>query len=75
MVYTKQLANGDRAVALFNETGATATISTTAAKAGLGSAVSYTLKDLWSKATRTTSGAISASVPSHGTVLYRVSAN
>ncbi|OLB76530.1 MAG: alpha-galactosidase [Actinobacteria bacterium 13_2_20CM_2_71_6] len=75
VVYTKQLANGDRAVALFNETGATATISTTAAKAGLGSAVSYTLKDLWSKATRTTSGAISASVPSHGTVLYRVSAN
>ncbi|OLE20997.1 MAG: alpha-galactosidase [Actinobacteria bacterium 13_1_20CM_3_71_11] len=75
VVFTKQLANGDRAVALFNETGGTRTISTTAAKAGLKSASSYTLKDLWSKATRTTSGAISASVPSHGTVIFRVSAN
>jgi alpha-galactosidase len=75
VVYTKQLANGDRAVALFNETGATATISTTAAKVGLRAASSYTLKDLWSKASRTTAGTISASVPSHGTVLYRVSAS
>jgi alpha-galactosidase len=75
VVFTKQLANGDRAVALFNETGGTATISTTAAKAGLRAAGSYTLTDLWSKATRTTSGAISASVPSHGTVLFRVHAN
>ena len=75
VVFTKQLANGDRAVALFNETGGTATISTTAAKAGLRAAGSYTLTDLWSKATRTTSGAISASVPSHGTVIFRVHAN
>src|SRR5439155_13222910 len=74
VVYSRQLANGDRAVALFNETGATATISTTAAAVGLPNASSYTLKDLWSKATRTTSGTISASVPTHGTVLYRVSA-
>src|SRR5207248_4982060 len=34
---------------------------------------SYTLKDLWTKSTRTTTGSISASVPSHATVLYRVS--
>jgi alpha-galactosidase len=73
VVYSKVLANGDRAVALSNETGATATIATTAAATGIGGAPSYTLKDLWSKATRTTTGAISASVPSHATVLYRVS--
>jgi alpha-galactosidase len=72
-VYSRQLANGDRAVALFNESGATATISTSASQVGLGAASSYTLKDLWSKATRTTTGAISASVPSHATVMYRVS--
>jgi hypothetical protein len=59
-------------VALVNESGSTATVSTTASAVGLGSASSYTLRDLWAKTSRTTSGAISASVPSHGTVLYRV---
>jgi alpha-galactosidase len=72
-VLTKPLENGDVAVALFNETGATATISTTASAAGLGNASSYQLKDLWSKATTTTGGTISASVPAHATVVYRVS--
>ncbi|WP_374117358.1 carbohydrate-binding protein [Streptomyces sp. RKAG293] len=72
-VYSKQLADGDRAVALLNETGATATVSTTASAIGLGGSPSYTLKDLWSKATRSTTGAISAAVPSHATVVYRVS--
>ncbi len=75
VVFSKPLANGDRAVALFNETGATHTISTTAAKAGLKAAASYRLTDLWSKASRTTTGTISASVPSHGTVIFRVHAN
>jgi alpha-galactosidase len=73
VVYSKVLANGDRAVALSNETAATATISTSASATGIGSASSYTLKDLWSKATRTTTGSISASVPAHATVLYRLS--
>jgi alpha-galactosidase len=72
VVYSKVLANGDRAVALSNETTATATISTTASATGIGSAPSYTLKDLWSKAVRSTTGTISASVPPHATVLYRV---
>ncbi|GAB3159334.1 carbohydrate-binding protein [Amycolatopsis stemonae] len=73
VVYSKVLADGDRAVALSNETAATATISTTAAATGIGAASSYTLKDLWSKASRVSTGAISASVPAHATVLYRVS--
>jgi alpha-galactosidase len=71
-VLTKPLANGDVSVALFNETGSTATISTTAAAVGKTGASSYTLTDLWSGGTSTTSGAISASVPAHGTVMYRV---
>ncbi|MGC9670748.1 glycoside hydrolase family 27 protein [Planosporangium sp. 12N6] len=71
-VYSKQLANGDRAVALFNESDSGTTISTSAAEIGLGGSSSYTLKDLWSTSSRTTSGTIRASVPSHGTVLYRV---
>src|SRR4051794_24792858 len=71
-VMAKPLANGDVSVALFNETGSTATISTTAAAIGKTGASSYALTDLWSGASSTTSGTISASVPAHGTVMYRV---
>jgi alpha-galactosidase len=73
VVYSKVLANGDRAIALSNETTTTATIGTSASAIGLGGSSSYTLKDLWSKSTRSTTGAISASVPGHATVMYRVS--
>jgi len=72
-VLTKPLDNGDVAVALFNETGTSAQISTTAAAAGLGNAPSYSLRDLWTKAVTSTTGAIAATVPAHATVVYRVS--
>ncbi|GAA2748744.1 hypothetical protein GCM10010440_50330 [Kitasatospora cinereorecta] len=72
VVMSKPLADGSRAVTLTNETTAAKTVSTTATAAGIGGAPSYTLKDLWSKATTTTTGAISATVPAHGTVMYRV---
>jgi len=60
-------------VALFNETGSTATISTTAAAIGKTGASSYTLDNLWTGATSVTTGQISASVPARGTVMFRVS--
>jgi alpha-galactosidase len=62
------------AVALFNESGSTATISTTASAIGIAQASSYQLTDLWSKKVTTTTSKIGASVPSHGTVLFRVHA-
>jgi alpha-galactosidase len=72
-VLAKPLANGDVAVALFNENSAAATISTTTAAIGKTGSSSYTLTDLWTGATSiNTSGVISASVPGHGTVMYRV---
>jgi alpha-galactosidase len=71
-VLAKRLANGDVAVALFNQGSATTTISTTAAAVGK-SGTSFTLRDAWTDATSTSSGAISASVPGHGTAVYRVS--
>ncbi|MET7806472.1 glycoside hydrolase family 27 protein [Micromonospora chersina] len=71
-VLAKPLANGDVAVALFNQGSATTTISTTAAAVGK-TGTSFTLLDAWTNATSTTGGAISASVPAHGTVVYRVS--
>jgi alpha-galactosidase len=72
-VISKPLSNGDYAVALFNNNTSAQTISTTASAIGIGASSSYNLKDLWSKSTRTTTGAISVSVPAHGTVIYRVS--
>ncbi|HEX6451467.1 MAG TPA: fibronectin type III-like domain-contianing protein [Trebonia sp.] len=71
-VLTKPLANGDRAVVLFNSTDATATISTTAAQVGLGAAPSYTLTDLWQGGTSDTTGAIGGTVPAHGVLMYDV---
>ncbi|AGL16775.1 alpha-galactosidase [Actinoplanes sp. N902-109] len=71
-VLAKRLADDDVAVALFNQSGSTRTISTTAAAIGK-SGSSFTLTDAWTGAATTTSGTISASVPAHATVVYRVS--
>jgi alpha-galactosidase len=71
-VLTRPLSNGDFAVALFNENASTQTITTNPSEAGLPASSSYRLVDLWSKAVTTTSGTISASVPAHGTVVFRV---
>jgi alpha-galactosidase len=71
-VLAKRLSNGDVAVALLNQGGTTTTVTTTAtaiSKTG----TSFTLRDAWTNATTTTTGSISASVPAHGTVVYRVS--
>ncbi|MBF9072069.1 NEW3 domain-containing protein [Streptacidiphilus fuscans] len=73
-VLAKPLANGDRAVALFNSSDAAQTISVAAKTAGLPSAKAYRLTDLVTKKVTETTGAISADVPPHATVLYRVAA-
>jgi alpha-galactosidase len=72
-VFNKPLANGDRAVALYNSTDSPVRVSTTAAQIGLKKAHDYQLFDLWSKAKTETAGTISTTVPAHGTVIYRVS--
>ncbi|WP_412538404.1 ricin-type beta-trefoil lectin domain protein [Longispora sp. K20-0274] len=72
-ILARQLANGDRAVALFNRGGSSATISTTTATVGLpgGTGCTYAVKDLWTG--QTSSGTtISATVPAHGTAMFRV---
>ncbi|WP_394830650.1 NPCBM/NEW2 domain-containing protein [Pendulispora rubella] len=71
-VIVKPLSNGDRAVALFNETDAPATISTSAAEIGLAHEVAYKIRDLWSHSTKETAGAITASVAAHGTAIFRI---
>ncbi|ONI80741.1 alpha-galactosidase [Saccharothrix sp. ALI-22-I] len=71
-VFAKPLSDGSVAVGLFNRGSGTATVSTTAAQIGL-SGGSFSLTDLWTGGTSTTSGAISASVPAHGVAAFRVS--
>ena len=70
---TKPLQNGDRAVVLFNSTNTAAAIATTATAAGMPTARAYRLQDLWSGLVTETGGRISAFVPAHGVVMYRVS--
>lgn len=74
-VVAKEMKDGSRVVALFNETGSAQRISTTAAAAGLPAADAYTVRDLWAHTTRNTAGGLSATVPAHGTVMLRVAAD
>ncbi|WP_199812424.1 NPCBM/NEW2 domain-containing protein [Streptomyces sp. NRRL S-337] len=71
----KQLAGGERAVALFNETDRPQRIATTARALGLPQAAGYRLRDLWQHRDTHTTGAIAATVPAHGTTVYRVAAD
>src|SRR4051812_4711353 len=73
-VFAKPLDGGDVAIALFNETTSSAAIGTTAAAAGLPKAAGYTARDLWTHRDLQTAGRISAVVPPHATVVYRVRA-
>ncbi|GGS08354.1 alpha-galactosidase [Streptomyces aureoverticillatus] len=74
-VVAKEMKDGSRAVALFNETGSAKTISTTARAVGLPAADGYTLRDLWKHESYNVADTISATVPAHGTVLVRVTAD
>ncbi|MGY3205320.1 NPCBM/NEW2 domain-containing protein [Streptomyces sp. TE5632] len=71
-VVVKELADGSRAVALFNESDRPQRISTTARTVGLPHAAGYRVRDLWEHRSTHTAGEISATVPGHGTVLVRV---
>jgi len=71
-ILVKPLANGDRAVVLFNETDLPQRIATTATEVGLRSAGGYAVRDLWAHTDRHTAGTIAATVPAHGTAMFRV---
>ncbi|MFF7640041.1 NPCBM/NEW2 domain-containing protein [Streptomyces canus] len=74
-VVAKEMKDGSRTVALFNESSSPQHIATTAAAVGLPDADAYTLRDLWQHRSYNTAGTISATVPAHGTVLVRVAAD
>jgi alpha-galactosidase len=68
--WIKPLEHGKYAVALLNIGDSTLTISTSASAIGIPSASSYNLANVWAGGTSSTSGAISASVPSDSTVVF-----
>jgi len=73
-VLAKRLANGDVAVVLYNKGDVAKKIETTSELLGLGRHASVTLKDLVSKTVTTARGKFGATVPAHGSVMFRVSA-
>src|SRR2546430_4850151 len=73
-VFAKPLANGDTAVALFNETSSAATISTTASAPGLPDRGAYVMRDLWQHTATETAGRIAAGRPPRRTAPCRAAA-
>jgi alpha-galactosidase len=70
-VLARPLAGGDRAVAVLNRGSAARTITVPLTGIGLpGCAV--TAKDLWTGAASAVSGSLSATVPAHGTAVWRL---
>ncbi|TCO46710.1 alpha-galactosidase [Actinocrispum wychmicini] len=72
-VLVKPLQNGDKAVLLFNEGDTPNRITTTTAEIGLPRAGAYKIRDLWAHTDRHTAGTIAATLPPHGSAMFRVS--
>ena len=73
-IYSRPLKNGDLAVAMFNRGAAAADLSVKFADLGVAGK-KLTARDLWKHEAVTLSGdSYSASVPSHGVVMLRVTA-
>lgn len=72
-VWVRPLKGGDRAVVLFNRSSDAKTMSVDWETLQMPVAMKATVTDLWSKAvTKKVTGKYSASVPSHGAVMIRV---
>ena len=72
-VWSKQLADGGRAVALVNRGAAAAKMSVAWREIGYPDALSASVRDLWAKKDAgKISGEYSAEVPSHGVVMVTV---
>jgi alpha-galactosidase len=72
-VWSKQLADGGRAVALLNRSDKAATISTDWRTIGYTATLSAAVRDLWAhKDLAQHTGSVSAEVPSHAVVMVRI---
>jgi Alpha galactosidase A/NPCBM-associated, NEW3 domain of alpha-galactosidase/Alpha galactosidase C-terminal beta sandwich domain/Carbohydrate binding module (family 35) len=73
-IFAKTEKAGDVAAGLFNTSGSTETITTSAAALGLPAGTDYTINNLWTHKTTETTGTISEAVPSDGVALLKVTA-
>jgi len=72
-VFAKKEPNGDAIVGLFNTGAKSEEVSVPISTVGISENKSgYSLHELWTGETKKTNSTISAVVPSHGVVLYRV---
>jgi alpha-galactosidase len=72
-VWSKQLADGGRAVALLNRSASEADIAVSWTEIGYPDTLAASVRDTWAKKDLgSLKGKVSASVPSHGVVLLRI---
>jgi alpha-galactosidase len=72
-VWSKQLSDGTRAVALLNRGNGDMEVSVAWQEIGYPASLKASVRDLWSgKASENTEGKYSASVPGHGAVVVRI---
>jgi alpha-galactosidase len=72
-IWSRQLQDGGRAVALFNRGAAAAKISVAWTDVGYPDTLSANVQDLWTKKeSSAVKGSYSAEVPSHGVVMVRI---
>jgi len=70
-ILARPLANGDRAVAVLNRTGSAQTLTIPLATVGLNGCTAAA-KDLWTGSTTSGVTSLTATVPSHGTAIWRL---
>ncbi|WP_314588299.1 NPCBM/NEW2 domain-containing protein [Paenibacillus terrigena] len=71
-VWVKPLSNGDKALLFFNRSPASTSMSLNIDELGLKKAPVYIVRDLWEHSESAATNIISADVPSHGAVMFRV---
>lgn len=72
-VWSRPLANGDRAVALLNRGRVAMPITTRTRAISLNGSRHYRIREVWTRELSRTRGRIRAMVPAHGAVFFRVS--
>jgi alpha-galactosidase len=70
-VLAKPLAGGDRAVSVLNRGSSPQTVSTTLSSIGLPGCTA-SAKDLWTGTTSTVTSTLTATIPAHGTAIWRL---
>ena len=73
-VWAKPMSDGSTAVVLLNRGDGPTTIATDATELALPESAAYSVRDVWTDTTRSSSGIVRANVPSHGAAMYIVAA-